>query len=268
MKFNVKAFGFCIENARFLAAASNVVYDDFNNPRVVNKIKSWGFQESKIKFFDSNGTQAFLAADDEKIIIAFRGTEPDRLEDWVTDAKVRQTAGPYGDVHRGFLKSLNYVWPNIEEAIEDIRDKNQTIWLTGHSLGAALATLATGILQTSEQPLIVNGLYTFGSPRVGSYRFSRNFNQDNQGRVFRFVNNNDIVTRVPVSLRYSHVGSLMYFDNYGKLHSDKELSLWNTFWDRIDGRLESFLHLSPLDGISDHNMDKYEENITIASTQM
>ncbi|NOR69816.1 MAG: DUF2974 domain-containing protein [Methylomarinum sp.] len=260
MKFNVKAFGYSVENAKFLAAASNLVYDDFNDPDVINTIESWGFEKQKIMFFDSHGTQAFLAVDDEKIIIAFRGTEPDKLKDWVTDAKVRKTSGPYGDVHRGFSKALSYIWSNIEEAIDDVRDNNQTIWLTGHSLGAALATLATGLIQTNEEPLNVSGLYTFGSPRVGSHRFAKNFNYDN-ACVYRFVNNNDVVTRVPLSITYSHVGSLIYFDNDGKLLHDKELNWWNVFWDGLEGRLESSFHLNPADGITDHSMDEYEKNI-------
>ena len=48
MKFNVKAFGFSIDNAKFLAKASNTAYSDFTDPDVINTIKSWGFDESKI----------------------------------------------------------------------------------------------------------------------------------------------------------------------------------------------------------------------------
>ena len=260
MKFNVKAFGFSVDNAKFLAKASNTAYSDFTDPEVINTIKSWGFDESKIKFFDSHETQAFLAADNDKIIIAFRGTEPKRLKDWVTDAKVRKTAGPYGDVHRGFSKALSYVWSDIEDAIDELRDNKQSIWLTGHSLGAALATLATGLIETNERALTVSGLYTFGSPRVGSHRFAKQFNLDNNS-VFRFVNNNDVVTRVPLSLTYSHVGSLMYFDSDGDFYKDNELKWWNIFWDRLSGKLDSFLDLNPADSITDHSMDNYEENI-------
>jgi len=260
MKFNVKAFGFSIENAKFMARASNLVYEDFKGSKVINEIESWGFEKNNIKFFDSHGTQAFLAVDKEKIIIAFRGTEPDKLKDWVTDAKVRKTAGPYGDVHRGFSKALSYVWSDIEDVIDEVRDNNQTIWLTGHSLGAALATLAAGQIQTNEDQMTVSGLYTFGSPRVGSHRFAKRFNHDNMN-VFRCVNNNDIVTRVPLSLTYSHIGSLMYFNKDGHLVPDKELNWWNRFWDRAGGHLESFLQLNPVDAITDHSMDEYEKNI-------
>ncbi len=260
MKFNVKAFGFSLENAQFLAKSANISYQNFEDDDVINKIKSLGFEKSNIKFFDSQETQAFLAVDKEKIIISFRGTEPKKLKDWVTDAKVRKTSGPYGDVHRGFAKALSHVWTDIEDTIDEVRDNNQSIWLTGHSLGAALATLATGLIQTNEQALTVSGLYTFGSPRVGSHYFAKQFNWDNRN-VFRFVNNNDVVTRVPLSLTYSHVGTLMYFDKEGDFFKDDELKWWNIFWDGVEGNIDSFLNRNPADAITDHSMDNYERNI-------
>ncbi len=164
MEFNVKSFGFSIENANYLAKAASLAYRDFNcgddhQKSVSDEIQGWGFQPENTGFFDVKGTQAFLAADDEKLIVAFRGTEPDVLEDWVTDAKIRKTAGPFGDVHRGFMQALNYIWPDIEATIEGfLNKKNRTVWITGHSLGGALATLATAMLQNREQPVNVNGL--------------------------------------------------------------------------------------------------------------
>lgn len=85
-------------------------------------------------------------------------------------------------------------------------------------MGAALATLAAAYLRDAgrhpddpkDKP--VNGLYTFGCPRAGNRDFERAFNQDSGARAFRFVNNNDIVTRVPPrELDYSHVGKFLYF---------------------------------------------------------
>lgn len=255
--FNSKAFGFSLENALSLAAAAKAAYT--NDISVLKKtVETWGFDFNRLRWFDQGNTQAFLVADDEKMILAFRGTEPNVLGDWAADARIRMTPGPGGDVHRGFLAALHRIWADVEDAVEELRDKRQTFWVTGHSLGAALATLAVASFRFRETPVPVNGLYTFGQPRAGSEMFAEHFNAAFKKRTFRFVNNNDVVTRVPPSaFGYSHVGILKYFDNNGELHTDSELTWWDRFWDRIGGKLESYLHLKPGDGIRDHSMDDY-----------
>jgi triacylglycerol lipase len=260
--FNIKSFGFSLENAYSLSQASKVVYTNCGSgskPGSLEKIvESWGFDSGRLRCFDAGGTQAFIVGDDQKIILAFRGTEPDKLEDWATDFKIRMTSGPGGDVHRGFARALNFIWGDVEDAVEELRDNRQTLWITGHSLGAALATLATASLKFRENPVIVNGLYTFGQPRLGSERFADNFNTVFKSRAFRFVNNNDLVSRVPPSsFGYSHVGQLRYFDTQGQLHADTQLTWWDHFWDRLEGQLESYLHLTLFDGIKDHSMENY-----------
>lgn len=261
--FNSKAFSFSRENALSLGRAAKLVYKDFagatSDPRSFDSvIRSWGFDLGRREVFDRDGTQAFMVTDDDKIILSFRGTEPDRLEDWIADARIRKTGGPCGDVHRGFSRALNSVWEDVEEALEDSRDKHQCVWIAGHSLGAALATLAVARLKFREQPITVSGLYTYGQPRTGSERFADNFNQALRGRSHRIVNNNDVVTRVPPSkLDYSHVGSLHYFDSDGNLRSDAELSWWSRFWDRARGQLEAFAERSLIDGVEDHAIRNY-----------
>lgn len=260
--FNPKAFGFSVENAYALAQAAALAYDVCNpsSGPVRDKLTGWGFDPGRLRCFDRLGTQAFLACDDEKIILAFRGTEPDRLEDWVADARIRKTAGPFGDVHRGFFWALTNIMADVEDALEEFRDpkRPQTLWVTGHSLGAALATLATASLKFREQPVVVNGLYTFGKPRAGSEKFAEKFNSVLKSRTFRFVNNNDLVTRVPPSVMdYSHVGQMRYFDRNGALHADQSLSWWDRFWDRMGGRLDNYLDLNLFDGIADHSMGDY-----------
>lgn len=259
--FNIKSFGFCLNNAYSLAKVAKAVYMDFGDRgpgSLATKINSWGFDPSRSRFFDRTGTQALLVGDDEKLILAFRGTEPDRLEDWVADANIRMTASPAGDVHRGFHRALQYVWNDVEDAIEELRDQRQTLWVTGHSLGAALGTLAVASMKFRETPVVVNGLYTFGQPRVGCEKFADRFNAVFKGRAFRIVNNNDVVSRVPLSaLGYSHVGNLRYFDINGNLNADTDLSWWDRFWDRLGGEIENYRNQRLFDGIDDHSMSAY-----------
>jgi len=83
-----------------------------------------------------------MAENAEMIIIALRGTEPTTLQGWMTDVKIRRKTGSYGKVHRGFLKGFQVVWPEIRSVINEWQTQAQSLWLTGHSLDGALATLS------------------------------------------------------------------------------------------------------------------------------
>ncbi len=266
-----------MQNAFCLACASQLAYQD---PEVVENVVSseWGFND--FEFYDRRGTQAFLAANDETIIVSFRGTEPGNLADWMTDFDFKHTPGPAGKIHGGFAKALSFVWKQIADKIKSLRkpyiidlqtmprgDEKKvvtagktvpTLWITGHSLGAALAMLATTELKLREDRP-VRGLYTFGQPRSGNREFARAFNSVFKQRTFRFANNNDVVTRVaPRAFDYSHAGSVYYIEHDGEIHPN--INFWEKFLDRLQGRFEDFLdvlrgNLMP-DGIEDHNMVK------------
>ncbi len=241
------------QNARLLAAASLLAYQ---SPTVIQpKVELWGF--SQFTFFDQKESQAFLAGNEKMIIIAFRGTEPTKLQDWMTDLKIRRKTGPYGKVHRGFLKGFQAIWPEIRATVKKWQTQAQSLWLTGHSLGGALATL--GMASLGEEAKPVHGLYTFGQPRVGGKTFARNFDLDFKSRMFRFVNNNDVVTRVPTrNSGYRHVGQVFMFDAFGKLQTD--LHFWNHFLDRVIGRVVDLGKLGT-DGIRDHGMNHYIKHL-------
>jgi predicted lipase len=149
------------------------------------------------------------------VIVAFRGTEIRKdfqsiLADIMTDFDILMVpCDKGGKVHRVFRRALDEVWR--EKLLPYIRSQDngdRTIWFTGHSLGAALATLA------ADRYGNVRGLYTFGSPRVGDESFKRRFRID----AYRVVNNNDIVSRVPPKGVYRHLGDLKYIDGEGTLH--------------------------------------------------
>lgn len=250
-------------NMAFLAYCANLVYE----PKEVIKagLESYGFNLGEDNFFISSSeteTQCFVAGDDKKIIVSFRGTEG-KLADWATNLQVNKEylkgAKAQGKVHEGFYKGLCSVWAEVDKEIKRLSNNDQTIWFTGHSLGGALATLAAAELKFQDDPYDFQGLYTFGQPRVGDNDFARLFNKFLKKKCFRLVNNNDVVSRVaPRIMGYSHIGMLKYFDADGKLRSDKNLTWWTRFWDSIEGRLEDFFNLTP-DGIGDHSMNGYLE---------
>lgn len=262
-KFNHKSKAFSKVNLSYLSHCSNLVYE--NKGKISKELKNLNFDTSRDNFFFSDSgthTQAFVAGDTKKIIISFRGTEG-KIADWVTDIKVfKETwteANPLGDVHNGFNSALSSIWNDVFDEINTLRTNNQTIWLTGHSLGGALATLAAATFELQQPHVGINGVYTFGQPRIANHKFLRNYNEILKTRTFRCVNNNDVVTRVPPQIfGYSHVGKLMYFDVDGKIHSDGSLSWWARFWDRLEGRYDDVFNLTP-DGVGDHSMDEYQE---------
>ena len=101
-------------------------------------------------------------------------------------------------VHRGFKDSLGQIWDEVEEYLLAI---DSPVLYTGHSLGAALATLAA-----ARSKRLPQAVYTFGSPRVGNVQFAHSLSNI---RIYRVVNRRDVVTTVPPAwLGFRHVGEV------------------------------------------------------------
>jgi triacylglycerol lipase len=174
-------------------------------------------------FDDGAGGQGFGCVDGQGLAyIAFRGTQPDETRDLLVDAKVWliDWDGP-GKVHRGFWQSFSRLLPQIRSWLA--RHDQARLVLTGHSLGAALATLMAGLYRESE-------LVTFGSPRVGDGDFAASF----AGRmVRRYVDCADLVTKVP-PLPYRHLEGECYIDRNGQIAASAPGMLVRLF-DQIRG---------------------------------
>jgi triacylglycerol lipase len=237
-------------NALSLARAARLAYHD--QFAIASLIRNWNF--TQFHFFEQNNTQAFMMGNDQLIVLAFRGTEGNSIKDWMTDVSINLIEDCYGEVHRGFSFGLNEIWQDVLLKLKSFRTQNQPLFITGHSLGAALATIAAARLSAPHQ---VQGVYTFGSPRVGNQDFAACFDSVYSGRAFRFVNNNDLVTRVaPREFGYKHVSQSMYFDAIGKLHP--EINAWNKFLETVKGGMNV---LNDFGLVSDHDMGKYEANL-------
>lgn len=249
--FEPKSSKFNRYHALATAQAAALVYEDWD--KVEKEVKKEGYNQ--FCYFDCEGTQAFLAGNDDTLLLSFRGTEPDKLEDIMTDLDINFVDGPFGRVHDGFNRALNCIIRDVVEKVKFYRKSNQSLFVTGHSLGAALATLAFAYLE--KEGISTDALYTFGQPRVGNEEFAQGFNLKFKEKAYRIVNNNDIVTRVPMRIMgYSHVGTHFYFDSEGNLHEDPKLSWWFKFTDSIKGNIEDFGKSGP-DNINDHNMLEY-----------
>ena len=176
-------------------------------------------------------------------MLAFRGTEPTELSDLLADLNaIPRGAMTHGLVHSGFRGEVDKIWDEIVKH-HDKGHTGKTFYITGHSLGGAMATIATSRFEEFTQ---VKQLTTFGSPRVGTRKFVKNIATPH----FRFVNNNDLVTKVPLALMgYKHHGQLQYINFYGNI---RKLTAWQMIKDRWRGWKSGLL-----DGAADHGMDNY-----------
>lgn len=214
-----------------------------------------GLTEDRRSFRDSS-TQVVFARHREKrvAILAFRGTEPAQRADLMVDAKTWKTSladqgwpASWGKAHAGFVEAYASIAPLVEEKLRELDGTGVKLWVTGHSLGGALATLAFARLLRMDAPAIeLGGLVTFGSPRVGDAAFAATFHDAVAARgttALRVRNGNDVVTTIPgIFLEYEHVGTLVHVE-------------------------ELDVHVAPspepsYDGVSlaDHDVSGYEED--------
>ena len=231
------------------AMLSAIAYKDID-PSIQANLKQLGY--NTIEFLDIDGAQAYMLANDTLVTLVFRGTEPGEPSDLIADAKTWKSKSKVaGKVHDGFYDEVEKLWEKIEEFTNNHKAKECTV--TGHSLGAAMATICAARLQDDFENI---SLYTYGSPRVGNKEFINTL----KIKHHRWVNNNDTVTRVPPALfGFRHYGELKYLNFYGNVRNG--LSTWQRFKDRMRGRLKAWSKLQFFDGVYDHSIDAYAKKI-------
>jgi hypothetical protein len=120
------------------------------------------------------------------------------------------------------------------------------LYITGHSLGAAMATVAASRVQSK-----VTALVTFGSPRVGDAEFVKSLTVTH----YRVQNNCDDVTKVPFRLMgFSHHGTHKYMNFYGEF---RDLTPWQLIKDMARSRLKARAKGQKFIGVFDHMMTNY-----------
>ncbi len=210
--------------AWIMAKLSQVAYEQFEGTdkesaeaataRLHKKLRSGGFElvETFIKSTRRMGaepkrgnditmpkvdTQAILVRKPGSMaVLAFRGSEPN-VTDWVytdADAVFVETGEGEGRIHRGFYEAFQVVREDIERAIADPEKvpPGLPVYVTGHSLGGALANVAGMEL---EKVRTLAAVYTYGSPRVGDDLWASRMKVP----VYRVVNGRDIVPLMPFS---------------------------------------------------------------------
>ena len=229
--------------ANKFAQMAEIAYRD---DEAKKEYKALGY--NKHLFIENDGAQCHVVWNKDEMAICFRGTEPSELSDVLADLNaLPKKSMTDGWVHRGFRGELDKVWDHVKVLAEEHTDK--TLYVCGHSLGAAMATICTSRIEEFRD---VEALYTYGSPRAGTRSFVRGIKTTH----WRFVNNNDIVTRVPLALMgYKHHGVLCYINHYGKI---RKMTVWQRIKDKFRGYRSGLL-----DGAQDHSMTNYV-NCTIS----
>lgn len=195
------------------------------------------------------------------VVIAFRGTVD--LRNWFEDFDGLQTGYPISDygacrMHRGFWLA----WQSVsKQLVESLRGKLfSKIYVTGHSLGGALATVAADRLRRMDW---LPTVCTFGAPRVGNANFAAQYDLALKPFTWRVVHANDIVPRVPWLLGgYRHTGNEAFFaDEIACECCEGPAPLLNPSWMMklpwdISRGLRELRH-GKFALLADHHIDKY-----------
>lgn len=212
---------------------------------VKKRAQKLGYPSTEL--FDKSGSECLVLENDTTVVLAFRGTEVKEFSDIAADLKAwHSKSETVGKVHAGFFDYLELLWEPLLTHINTNARKRKTLYITGHSLGAALAVLAGSRLQDR-----VAAVYTYGCPRVGNRKWYKNIKFTH----YRFVNNNDIVPRVPpVWLGFRHCGTERYIDYDGDI---VKMTVWARFRDSLRGHWDNWRQLKFFDSISDHKIENY-----------
>ncbi len=218
--------------------------------------------------------------------LAFRGSQApntlDGLKDWLLTNANNYLILPEGQIgtdfaaagvgarfHRGFMEALHEIWePLLATVTESTESSDRPLWLTGHSLGGALALLAAWRLQRSF--ITVHEVVTFGAPMIGNEAAARAFEQEFAGKIFRYVNFEDPVPLLPsislVANTYAHCQSEVLLAAVATVASALDM-LKESAGSAVDRLIEASQidHLWKVvqSRISAHFIDHYQERVRV-----
>lgn len=197
-------------NVRTLALASELAY-------LAEPAAAAEFQRQlgmAARLISAGNSQAYVATSPDHVLVAFRGTETptsiEGLKDWLLTDALNLLMVPEGRLgtdlaaagvgarfHQGFVNAIADIWEPVYQQVDgELRRSDRPLWLTGHSLGGALALLAAWLFH--RRMVSVHQIYTFGGPMVGNAEAARAIDREFRGRIFRVVNGPDPVPRLPL----------------------------------------------------------------------
>jgi hypothetical protein len=199
-----------LSNIRILAHACQLAY-------CAEPLGAEQFQRElgmRAQLISIDNTQVYVAEGLQSLVVAFRGSESltilDGFKDWLLTNAMNLLVLPDGRIgtdfaaagvgarfHRGFMLALAEIWDPLFSAVQEAWDRQERpLWITGHSLGGALALLAAWRLQQAFLP--VHEVVTFGAPMVGNAAAARAFEREFPGKIFRYIDVDDVVPLLPM----------------------------------------------------------------------
>ncbi|PZD94686.1 lipase family protein [Paenibacillus sambharensis] len=215
------------QTALLLAAVCGQTYVQFTNADGTFLMPDGFTLAAAIKgktYGDLEGCFGFVLESADKVIVAFRGTIT--VSDWIADLDAKQVRyRPVRDgglTHAGFTAIYMSMREQLKKSLAPLMDGRQ-LYVTGHSLGGALAVLAAPDIagQTSGRPPVI---YTFGAPRTGDPAFARMFNRTIT-HMHRVYNPRDVVPHVPPFLYTLPRSQKLYY--YVHVKGGRKLSFNN-----------------------------------------
>lgn len=265
-------------NAQFLAVAADLAYC----AAAEGKGKYLSELGLTAQLISVGNTQAWVGVNDDNIVVAFRGTEaPNKIEglkDWLLTNAMNLLIVPQGRLgtdlaaagvgarfHQGFADAIGDIWDPVFSAVEaEMKKSERPLWITGHSLGGALALFAAWLF--SRKMINVHQIYTFGAPMIGNQAAVDAFNREFKGKIFRYINTPDPVPKLPM---YSLVANEFVHCNEQKLvgaaaaESPTDAFLQSLTKSAVDKILNATLiddiWNSVQGGIAAHGMDNYRK---------
>lgn len=214
-----------VRNAKFFATASDLAYlpESEGMPKFRDELGL------AAKLISVDNTQVYVGTDATNLVLAFRGTEDPTSIDGLKDCLLTDAlnllmvpegrlgtdfaaAGVGARFHQGFIHALAHVWePLLAEVEAQQQATERLLWITGHSLGGALALLSSWLFM--RKMIEVHGVYTFGAPMVGNAAAVGAFDRELAGKIFRYCNETDPVPMLPsfslMANEYTHCEKMM-----------------------------------------------------------
>ena len=223
-RFDATRGDFNLGTGKAMAWACQLAYETADPGKIDSIAGSWKctvpvavISESSATVLPMSSTQLIVFVHGDAVIISFAGTDPVTLVDWITDFDVKNT--DQGSAN-GFAVAAQSVQQKIEAVLQQPAFANKAIFVTGHSLGGALAALTAQEIDAAK-PGSVRAVYTYGMPRTGNAQFASAYNQALGARTYRMVHGSDVVPTVPPALPPPlpgpcHVGRFLHCARLGK----------------------------------------------------